>query len=162
MLRRMGANISVERRAVSGGEPIGDLRIRHAELSGTSISGKEVPRLIDELPILAMAACHARGVTTVADALELRVKESDRLAEAVKLCRLRGVEAEETSDGFTVRGKGPGPKEAFEFTAVHDHRMAMAAVIAGMAAEGETRVNAGNAISTSFPTFLDSIGELRG
>lgn len=162
VLLRMGANISVESRRESSGEPVGDLRVRYSELGGTRISGGEIPRLIDELPILAMAACHAEGDTTISDASELRVKESDRLAETVKLCRLRGIEAEETPEGFIVKGDGPGPKAPFAYTAVHDHRMAMAAVVAGMAANGPTRVNGRNAITTSFPTFLSSLGGLRG
>ena len=152
-LVRMGANIQIEDRWTEGGEPVGTLRVRHADLRATSIGGREIPRLVDELPIIGVAAAFADGVTTVRDAEELRVKESDRCASTVRLCRAMGVNVVERNDGFSIEGRSGRRADRFTFESTLDHRMAMAGVIAGLHAEHACTVVGTESIASSFPTF---------
>ena len=130
VLQRMGAEIAILDRRDEGGEPVGDLLIRGRGLQGVSISGHEVPRLIDELPVIAVAASVASGRTTVEDAGELRVKESDRIASTVSMLTAIGASAEERPDGFVVDGSGGVPLSGGgEILARGDHRIAMAGMV---------------------------------
>ena len=162
VLRRMGADIRTEDRWMEGGEPVGTLRIRHSALKATSIDGAEIPRLIDELPIIGVAAAFADGVTVVRDAQELRVKESDRCASTVRLCRSMGANAVERHDGFSVEGRKGRHADGFVFKSALDHRMAMAAVIAGLHAERSSTVVGTESISSSFPTFHALLEDAHG
>lgn len=165
-LRAMGADITLEREHMAGGEPVADLVVRASELHGTEIGGDLVVRMIDELPILAVAATQARGDTIVRDAAELRVKETDRIATTVQqLCRL-GYEVEPRPDGFVVHGPGPRPGA---FAAKHedivvqshgDHRLAMALTVAGLIAQDVTRVLDVACIGDSFPGFTATMASI--
>ena len=157
-LRAMGADIvPVDPRQASG-EPVADLLVRHAPLSGIRVDGALIPRLIDEIPALAVAAAFAEGETVVADARELRVKESDRIASTVAGLKALGVRAEELPDGLVVRGGLPAGGT------VHsrgDHRIAMAFLVAGCAARGEvTALDCAN-VATSFPAFMNLLQSAR-
>lgn len=162
VLRAMGAEIAV---AAGGGdgEPIADLAIRPSRLRGTEVGGTLVPRAIDELPVLAVAAACADGVTEVRDAAELRVKESDRIrALATELAKL-GVEIEERPDGFRIRGQGgTRPFRSARVSSWGDHRLAMALVVAGLSGDGVTIVEGVDCIATSYPEFLPSLRCLVG
>jgi 3-phosphoshikimate 1-carboxyvinyltransferase len=160
-LTAMGGNISIQNRHENSGEPVGDVRVRSAELEGTVIDGSIIPRLVDELPVLAVAAAMARGTTVVGDAAELRVKESDRIDASVSLVRGMGVQAESSPDGFVIEGGGPGIKAGFDVDANGDHRVAMSAVVAGLVTSGETHIAGVDSIATSFPDFLPLIESLR-
>ena len=161
-LVRMGADIRVEDQWMEGGEPVGTLRVRHAELKATTIEGRDIPRLVDELPIIGVAAAFANGVTVVRDAQELRVKESDRCASTVKLCRAMGVNAVEHSDGFSIEGRNGRQADGFIFESSLDHRMAMAGVIAGLHAERSCTVVGAESIASSFPTFHALLQDAHG
>ena len=161
-LVRMGADIRVEDQWMEGGEPVGTLRVRHAELRATTIEGRDIPRLVDELPIIGVAAAFANGVTEVRDARELRVKESDRCASTVKLCRAMGVNAVEHSDGFSIEGRNGRHADGFIFESSMDHRMAMAGVIAGLHAEQSCTVVGTESIASSFPTFHALLKDAHG
>jgi 3-phosphoshikimate 1-carboxyvinyltransferase len=154
VLLRMGAEVRVHEEG--GVEPIGEVRVRGRGLVGTTIAGTEVPRLIDELPVLAVAAAFADGDTVVRDAAELRVKESDRIATVVNGLRAIGVQAAALPDGFVVRGGGArGGHVGTE----GDHRIAMAFSIAGIRVPvtvGETA-----SINTSYPGFLAALEGMR-
>ncbi|MFZ5480305.1 MAG: 3-phosphoshikimate 1-carboxyvinyltransferase [Myxococcota bacterium] len=150
-LSRMGADLSVERRDAA--EPIGTVRVRHAPLRGTTIAGAEIPRLVDELPVLAVAAAFAEGETVIRDAAELRVKESDRVAATVAGLRALGVEADELPDGMRIGGGAP---RAGEVDARGDHRVAMAFAIAGLRCGVLVRDTEN--VATSYPTFADELG----
>ncbi|MFH1680270.1 MAG: 3-phosphoshikimate 1-carboxyvinyltransferase [Candidatus Eisenbacteria bacterium] len=158
VLERMGGRI--ERTAVPTTGPEGrmDVRARAGPLRGTVIEGEEVPRLIDEIPVLAVAGALAEGELEVRDAAELRVKESDRIRLIVSMLRSFGAEAAERPDGFTVRGRG-GLRGA-RVSSGGDHRIAMAAAVAGLAARGETIVEETACTATSLPEFLRLAGEL--
>jgi 3-phosphoshikimate 1-carboxyvinyltransferase len=151
----MGAEIEVEEEA--GIEPIGLVRVRGRGLRGTTIAGAEVPHLIDELPVLAVAAAFAEGITTVRDAAELRVKESDRIEAIVGGLRAIGVEAESRPDGFVVQGGGARGGEVLTHG---DHRIAMAFSVAGL------RVPVGidecASVQTSYPDFFAELERVRG
>lgn len=149
-LRAMGACIEVTDLEERGGEPVGTLWVRGTRLRGTEISGSLIPRLVDELPALAIAAAVAEGETVVRDAAELRVKESDRITAIVRNLRAVGVEAAELPDGFTVRG---GRIEGGEVASYGDHRIAMAFAVAGLLSERGVRVLDTDCIATSFPEF---------
>jgi len=156
----MGARIDVENRRVEGGEPVGDLTIRSSELVGTTIGGDTVVRMIDEIPIFAVAAACARGTTTVKDAEELRVKESDRIATVVAELRTLGAEIEELPDGFSVTGV-----ERLRGGIVdshRDHRLAMALAVAGMAAEERVTVRDAEYATDSYPGFPEQLEGLGG
>jgi len=162
VLEAMGAAIRAETPGGPGSaaEPAADLVVRGGRLRGTGIGGAVIPRLIDEVPILAVAAALAEGPTEVRDAAELRVKESDRIrAIASELGRM-GVTIAERPDGLRIEGGA-----RLRGARVHsggDHRMAMSLVIAGLLADGETVVEDTDCIATSFPGFLNAVNHLAG
>ncbi len=150
VLQRMGAEVRVEELRDVAGEPVGTLVVRGRRLRGARVGGQLVPRLIDELPALAVAAAVAEGETVVQDASELRVKESDRVRTVVSALRAVGVEAEELPDGFVVRG------EAIRGGVVDpegDHRIAMAFAVAGLLSREGVTVEGAECAAVSFPDF---------
>ena len=149
VLREMGACVEVDLREVAG-EPVGTLVLRGRRLRGVEVAGQRVPRLIDEVPALVVAAAVAEGHTVVRDAGELRVKESDRIRSVVRALRAVGVEAEELPDGLVVRG-GRLPGGAVESEG--DHRIAMAFAVAGLLSEGGVAVEGAECAAVSFPEF---------
>ncbi|MCC4588152.1 3-phosphoshikimate 1-carboxyvinyltransferase [Xanthomonas sp. NCPPB 1067] len=157
-LRLMGADITEENPAEHGGEPVADLRVRHAPLRGASIPEASVPDMIDEFPALFVAAAAAQGSTVVSGAAELRVKESDRLAAMAAGLRTLGVRVDETPDGATIHGGaiGSGVIESHG-----DHRIAMAFAIAGQLSTGSVQVNDVANVATSFPDF-DRLAQTAG
>lgn len=159
VLREMGAGIELLDQRLAGKEPVADIRVRYAgALSGITVSGETIPRLIDEVPVLAVAAALAEGTTIIKDAAELRVKESDRIATILLLLNMLGADAEQLSDGLMIRG---GRRlKAVSCESHGDHRIAMAAAIAGLAAEGETVVRGAECIDVSFPGFASVINNI--
>lgn len=157
-LRLMGADIVEDNHAEHGGEPVADLRVRHAPLQGAQIPEALVPDMIDEFPALFVAAAAARGDTVVSGAAELRVKESDRLAAMATGLRALGIVVDETPDGATIHGGtlGSGVIESHG-----DHRIAMAFAIAGQLSTGTVQVNNVANVATSFPGF-DSLAQGAG
>jgi 3-phosphoshikimate 1-carboxyvinyltransferase len=160
ILWAMGASVMLHDERRVFGEPVADLAVRGAELHGVEVGGALVVRTIDEFPVLAVAATQAQGETVVRDAAELRVKETDRIATTVKELHRMGAEIEALSDGFVVHGPTP-----LKGTTVHshgDHRLAMALVVAGLIATGETLVQDVACIADSFPGFVSTIARLGG
>lgn len=158
-LAAMGAAIEVRPVPSQGGEPIADLVVRHGALSGTEIRGELALRCLDEIPVLAVAAAFARGVTTIRDASELRVKESDRIARVVAGLRALGVVVDELPDGLVVHGGHPvGPASV---DASGDHRIAMAFAMAGAACAGGVSIAASDSVGSSYPAFFDQLAEAR-
>ena len=129
-------------------------------LGGAVIAGDTVVRAIDEVPILAVVAGRATGVTEFRDAGELRVKESDRIATTCAMMRALGCEVDERDDGFAVEGRAGAPFTAAEIDAAGDHRIAMSAAVAALAAEGPVRVDDVDNVMTSFPRFAQVMSEL--
>lgn len=160
-LLAMGAQIEVHPVQAAGAEPIADLHVTYRGLKGARIDGDLALRSLDELPVLAVAAAFAEGTTTIADAEELRVKESDRIARVVEGLKALSVDVEEHPDGMTIQGGRPlvGPAA---INARGDHRIAMAFAVAGMVAPGGVCIEGAEAISTSYPTFLAHVEALRG
>jgi 3-phosphoshikimate 1-carboxyvinyltransferase len=159
VLERMGARIAVYNRHLVGGEPAGDVEVRASELVGASVSAEEVPALVDELPLLALAACHARGETVVRGAAELRVKESDRIEILVQELRRIGAHARATRDGFRVRGV-PARLRGGVLATHGDHRLAMVGAVAGLSSREGVELQGAEAVDTSFPGFFDLLGRL--
>jgi 3-phosphoshikimate 1-carboxyvinyltransferase len=158
VLDEMGAEITWLNQTEQGGEPAADLMVRSSELRGVEVGGELVVRMIDEFPILAVAATQARGETLVRDARELRVKETDRIASVVAELRALGAPIQEQDDGFVV--EGPIPLRGARVHSHGDHRLAMALVIAGLIAERETVVEGADVIADSFPDFVSLMQEL--
>jgi 3-phosphoshikimate 1-carboxyvinyltransferase len=153
-LREMGASIEVVDKRDDGGEEIGDLRVRTSVLKGVDVPAERAPSMIDEYPILAVAASFAEGVTRMRGLQELRVKESDRLAATVDMLRANGVAAEIESDDLIVQGKGR-PAGGAEVKTHMDHRIAMSALVMGLASENPVRIDDSAFIATSFPGFVE-------
>jgi 3-phosphoshikimate 1-carboxyvinyltransferase len=151
ILRAMGADISLEHERHQAGEPVADVRVRYRKLRATRIEGNLVPRAIDELPVLAVAAAYADGTTVIRGAAELRVKESDRIAAMAAELRKLGAEVRELQDGLEIAGKDALAGAVCESHG--DHRVAMSMAVAGLAAQGETIVKDTGWIETSFPGF---------
>jgi len=152
-LREMGASIEdLEKR--DGGEEIADLRVRTSALKGVDVPAERAPSMIDEYPILAVAASFAEGVTRMRGLKELRVKESDRLAATADMLRINGVVVEIEGDDMIVQGKGR-PAGGGEVKTNMDHRIAMAALMMGLATENHVRVDDSAFIATSFPGFVE-------
>jgi len=149
----MGAHIELLNPRIINGEPISDIRVKSSGLRGTIIEGDLIPRMIDEIPVLAVAASVAEGETVVRDAAELKVKESNRISAIVEELKKFGVEIDELPDGFIVR---PGNKlKGAEVDTRMDHRIAMAMTVAGMVSAGETVINDAQCVNISFPGFYD-------
>ncbi|HUW65261.1 MAG TPA: 3-phosphoshikimate 1-carboxyvinyltransferase [Spirochaetia bacterium] len=159
VLAAMGAGVTIEGRREECGEPVGSVRIRGGPLSGTVIGGDLIPRLIDEIPVLAVAAACARGTTVIRDAAELKVKESDRIATVVRLLSRMGADITATADGMVINGGLPLAGAVLE--SFSDHRLAMAAAVAGLVARGETVIPGEKVIDVSFPGFVDLLDSLR-
>lgn len=158
---RMGGSARLTgRTALSTGEPAADIVVNAAELCGTEVSGFEVPLVIDEIPILAVVAAAANGRFVVRDAAELRVKESDRIERVAALLNAMGVEVETFEDGFAFDGRGGTGWSAFEFDCGDDHRIAMAAVVAALAADGPCTLHNTDCIAVSYPTFVETLERL--
>jgi len=159
VLRRMGASIDVDVTGEQLGEPVGGIRVRSSTLHGTDIAGDEIPLVQDELPVLAVAAAFADGVTTISDAGELRVKESDRIATVEALLGAIGIGVESAPDALVVRGGRP---RAARLSSHDDHRIAMAAAIAANAIDGESTIDGWKATAVSYPDFGDDLAILTG
>jgi 3-phosphoshikimate 1-carboxyvinyltransferase len=162
-LALMNARVELESRRDEGGEPTADITVSHgaaADLRGARIAGEVVVRAIDELPILAVVAARATGVTEFRDAAELRVKESDRIATTCAMLRAFGVEVHERPDGFTVHGVGDRTFLPATIDAAGDHRIAMSAAVAALRSSGPVRIDDVANVATSFPTFAATLMEL--
>ncbi len=159
VLVRMGAAIEMVTTGERLGEPVGELRVRAAPLHATTVEGATIPWVIDEIPVLAVAAAFADGVTEFRDAGELRVKESDRIATVGELLTRLGVGVESGADHLVVRGGKPTPA-ALESHG--DHRVAMAGAVAANALEGETVVHDWRAVASSYPEFTHDLATLTG
>jgi len=158
VMARMGAKIT-ERIDESGCEPMGTIEVTGGQLKATEIGGAEIPTLIDEIPIIAVAAALAHGTTVIKDAKELRVKESDRISTVAENLRRMGIKVEEFADGMEITGGDP--MKGAEIKALGDHRIAMSFAIAGLFAEGETVIHGSECIETSYPGFIREIEQLQ-
>lgn len=151
ILTKMGGDITLEKQREQAGEPVADIRVRYRKLHGIQIAGDMIPRAIDEIPVLAVAACCAAGKTVIQDAAELRVKESDRIATMAAELRKMGAAVTELPDGMEISG---GKTLQGAICDSHgDHRIAMSLAVAGLAAVGDTLVRDAVWIDTSFPGF---------
>ena len=157
ILKMMGANIELLNEREVGGEPVADIRVRYAELSGINVPEEQVPLAIDEFPVLCIAAACAKGKTVVTGAEELRVKETDRIQAMADGLTALGVSCETTDDGIVVHGGAIGGGEVESFG---DHRIAMSFTVASlMATDAITVRNCAN-VATSFPNFVDLATEI--
>lgn len=154
----MGADIQIEVIPQTVGEPVADITVRTGQLTGTVIEGSVIPRLIDEIPIIAILACFAEGTTIIKDAQELKVKESNRIDVMVKNLTAMGADIEGTEDGMIIRGGTPLHGAVIDSKL--DHRIAMSFAIAGMNAEGETEITGGECVTISYPDFYQDLSKL--
>ncbi len=159
VLESMGAKV-YRSNFVNGAEPVCDLTVQYSVLHGTEIGGAIIPRLIDEIPILAVAAAFADGETVIRDAQELKVKESNRIAAMVSELSKAGVDVEETGDGMIIRG-GRTPHGA-SFETYKDHRIAMSLAVLGLASEGVSHISDPSVVNISYPGFFDTLYSLEG
>ena len=157
-LEMMSADIIRENEREVAGEPVADLRVKHSQLQSCEIGGELIPRLIDEIPILAVAAAFATGTTVIKDAAELRVKESDRLAVMATELGKMGANISELADGLEITG-GKELKGA-EVDSYTDHRIAMSLAIAALNAKGKTTIHRAEAASISYPNFVETLTQI--
>ncbi len=159
-LREMGARLTIEKERNVGGETVGDIRVEHAQLKGVTVPAARAPTMIDEYPILAVAAAFAEGDTVMEGIGELRVKESDRVATTIAGLKANGVDASDEKERMIVRGRravlGGGTVET-----KFDHRIAMSFLVLGLASEKAVRIDDATAISTSFPEFRELMATLK-
>lgn len=160
VLKSMNADIEILDLRVENNEEVGDIRVRYSQLSGTTIEGAIIPRLIDELPVIAVAAAVANGKTIVKNAGDLRNKESDRIKCLVNELQKIGVQIEETEDGFIIDGRD-NLRGGCEVECYHDHRLAMSLYVAGLICEKEILINDFQWVDISFPEFLVFMEQIR-
>lgn len=159
VLQAMGAKLAITERRETAGEEYGTLTIESSSLRGITIGGDLIPRLIDEIPVIAIAAAFASGVTEIRDAAELKVKESNRIRTMAEGLGRLGARVEELPDGLRIYG---GKKlTGTSCRSYHDHRVAMSLAVAGLRAQGETIIEEAEAIPVSFPQFSELIEQLR-
>ncbi|MFB2770461.1 3-phosphoshikimate 1-carboxyvinyltransferase [Pelatocladus sp. BLCC-F211] len=154
-LAMMGADIQLLNEREVAGEPVADLRVRSSRLQSCTIAGEIIPRLIDEIPILAVAAVFAEGTTVIKDAAELRVKESDRIAVMAQQLNQMGAKVTELPDGMEITGGTP--LVATDLDSYTDHRIAMSLAIAALVATGTTTIHRAEAASISYPNFIPTL-----
>ncbi len=153
VLEDMGAGFELLNQREESGEPVADILVRSSSLKGVTIGGDIIPRLIDEIPVLAVAAAMAEGETVIKDAQELKVKETNRIVAVVNELSKFGVQVEERPDGLRILGGTP--LKGARCQSYHDHRMAMSMAVAGLVAEGETVIENPECINISFPGFTE-------
>ena len=158
VFRRMGGSIETTALSSGSGEPAADLVVKASRLHGVEIGGEEIPSLIDEIPVIAAAACFADGVTVIRDAAELKVKESNRIAAMTENLRAMGADVTETEDGMIIRGGRPLHGAVIDSR--NDHRIAMTFAVAALAAEGETSIPQWDCVNISYPGFLEDLRKL--
>lgn len=154
VMRQMGADITILDKKTESNEEVGDICIKSSELNGTTIEGSIIPKLIDELPVIAVLASQANGETVVKDAQDLRNKESDRIKCLVSELTKIGINIKETPDGFIIQGKTKITGDAI-VECYHDHRLAMSLYVAGLIAEKPIQINEFQWVDISFPEFLN-------
>lgn len=159
VLDQMGARIEVLNPRDVAGEPVGDLRVTHGPLQPFDFSDEIMPRLVDEVPILSVAACFCDGESRISGASELRVKETDRLAVMARQLKAMGADIEEHDDGMTIRGGRPLTGAVLDSET--DHRVAMSLAVAAMLAKGDSSLARSEAAAVSYPTFWDELERLR-
>jgi 3-phosphoshikimate 1-carboxyvinyltransferase len=158
VLQQMGADLSLHNQRIVAGEPVADLHIRHSALQGCTIDGEMIPRLIDEIPILAVAAAFAKGTTLIRDAAELRVKESDRLTAMATQLQKMGASVTEHADGLEI--VGGQPLTGTDIESWGDHRIAMSFAIAALNATGTTTIHHAESAAISYPDFVPTLEAL--
>ena len=156
---QMGADIKIKNERLAGGEPVGDIVVKTSKLKAITLGGEIIPRMIDELPVFAVAALAAEGTTVIKDAQELKVKESNRIATMIEELGKMGADIEETEDGMIIKG---GQKLHGAVTYSHlDHRVAMSIAIAALNADGETAITDADCVGISFPDFYERLENCR-
>ena len=162
--KQMGADVTIENLRNTEFEATSDLRVRSSKLHGTTIGGSLIPRLIDEIPMIAVMACFAEGETIIKDAAELKVKESNRIDVMVTQLKMMGADVEATEDGMIIRGQTPingkSPLTGTEIDSKEDHRIAMSFAIAGIASEGTTKIKGAECVNISYPSFYEDLKKL--
>lgn len=155
VLQAMGADLRVNNRREQTGEPVADITVRGSDLKGTTVKGHVIPRLIDEIPVLAVAAAVAEGITEIRDAAELKVKETNRITTVIRELSKFGVAMEELPDGMRIHGS----RQLYgaECESHGDHRIAMAMAVAGLVADGRTTIHNSECIDVSFPGFEETL-----
>ncbi|RKD29428.1 3-phosphoshikimate 1-carboxyvinyltransferase [Lacrimispora algidixylanolytica] len=156
--RDMGANITLLNENTDSGEPTADILVKYSSLHGTTIEGSIIPRLIDELPMIAAMACFAEGETVIKDAAELKVKESNRIEVMVQNLTAMGADVTETEDGMIIRGGRP--LHGVVIDSKLDHRIAMTFAVTGLCAEGETEILGADCVNISYPGFYKDLEKL--
>ncbi|MFN7470341.1 MAG: 3-phosphoshikimate 1-carboxyvinyltransferase [Roseiflexaceae bacterium] len=158
VLRAMGARVTVSNMRTEGSEPVADVTVASSSLTGTTIKGAIIPALIDEIPVLAVAAAMATGQTIIADAAELKAKETDRIQTVVEALQAMGVRVEATADGMIIEGRGH--LDAVQVDSHGDHRLAMAWAVAALVARGEMHIAGSEAVDVSYPDFWRDIAAI--
>lgn len=161
VLQDMGANINLCNRKATGGEPVADIETESSSLQAVEIGGDIIPKLLDEIPILAILSTQAEGRTIISDAEELRVKETDRLAAMADIIEKMGGKVEELEDGLIIDGPVKLQGDV-SIASRHDHRVAMSAAVAGLIADGPVEILNSEVINTSFPEFPDILKNFFG
>lgn len=156
--RNMGANLTLLNENTDSGEPTADVLVKSSTLHGVTIEGAIVPRLIDELPMIAAMACFAEGETIIKDAAELKVKESNRIEVMVRNLSAMGADVQETDDGMIIRGGKPLHGALIDSKL--DHRIAMTFAVTGLCAEGETEISGAECVNISYPGFYHDLQSL--
>jgi 3-phosphoshikimate 1-carboxyvinyltransferase len=159
VLERMGARVGIFNRRTVSGEPVADLEVRSTQLVATTVEAEEVPRLVDELPLVALLGAFARGTTVVRGAEELRAKETDRIETVTEALRAIGVRIEAKPDGFAVRGTPARPRGG-TIHARGDHRIAMLGAVAGLVSREGVKIEDPDCVAVSFPGFYDLLEQL--
>lgn len=155
---QMGADITIQNERIEGGEPVGDLLVRHSNLTGITIKGEIIPTLIDEIPIIAVLAAYAKGQTIIADAAELKVKECDRIDAMTTTLSDMGVDITATEDGMIINGGKP--LHGALIRDYMDHRIAMSLAVAALNAEGTTTIENAEIANVSYPSFYEDLKRL--
>ena len=154
----MGADITLLNTREEGGEPVADLLVKTSELHGTVVEGSIIPTLIDELPVIALMSCFAKGKTIIKDAHELRVKESDRIAVVTEGLKRMGTDIQPTDDGMIIHGGKP--LHGAEINSYLDHRIAMSFAVAGTICDGTLTIKDGDCVKISYPEFYEDLYSL--
>ncbi|NJM08342.1 3-phosphoshikimate 1-carboxyvinyltransferase [Candidatus Gracilibacteria bacterium] len=161
VLRAMGAKISIQNERLEGSEPVGDVTVSSSTLHGVEIAGADlIPRLIDEIPVLAIAAAYAHGDTVIRDAQELRAKETDRIATVAAGLAALGIHSEPTADGMGLTGSGGVALHGAALHSHGDHRLAMAWAVAALVAQDTITINDADAVTVSYPTFWETLRQI--